>query len=97
MNDVEIKIDSDIEEMLGEITDKGAKLILYNDDHHDVMDVTMQVMKACECGARKAASIMLEAHTKGKAIALVGSKAKCEKAAGILREIALQCEVIENE
>ena len=101
--DTEIQIDSDIEEMLKEITDKKEatkkdklyKLILFNDDEHDVLEVSMQLIKALQCTAEKATQIMFEAHKTGQAVALVGTKEKVQKAARVLEEIDLKIDIVE--
>ena len=69
------------------------RVILYNDDYHDVDQVIDQVMKACECDEERATEITAEAHFKGRAVCYKGGKGKCHKVAKVLREIRLQCEV----
>lgn len=74
--------------------DQGAyRVILYNDNHHDVEEVIAQVMKACECDEERATEITAQAHFTGRAVCYKGGKSKCHKVAKILREIRLQCEV----
>ena len=74
--------------------DGGAyRVILYNDDYHDVEEVIGQVMKACECNEERAVEITAQAHFTGRAVCYKGGKNKCHKVAKILREIRLQCEV----
>ena len=74
--------------------DSGAyRVILYNDDYHDVEQVIGQVMKACECDEERAVEITAQAHFTGRAVCYKGGKGKCHKVAKVLREIRLQCEV----
>ena len=67
-------------------------VILYNDDYHDMGEVALQIQKATGCNELEALEIMLEAHTRGRAICYTGSEAECEKVAGVLRQIRLQVE-----
>ena len=67
-------------------------VILYNDDYHDFEEVASQVQKATGYPFERCVGIMLEAHTRGRAIAYTGGFADCERAAGILRQIRLQVE-----
>ena len=69
------------------------RVILYNDDYHDVEEVIEQVMKACECDAERAVEITAQAHFTGRAVCYKGGKGKCHRVAKVLREIRLQCEV----
>ena len=45
-------------------------VILYNDDYHTEEEVASQVQKATGYEAARCERIMLEAHTRGRAIAL---------------------------
>ena len=79
-----------------EITDKtthGFRVILYNDENHSFDEVILQLQKATGCNLEKAIDIMLEAHTKGRAICYKGGRDDCQKVCRVLREIRLQCEV----
>ena len=67
-------------------------VILYNDDHHSMDQVISQIQKATGYGMYKCIQIMLEAHTRGRAITYTGSSAECERVASILRQIRLQVE-----
>jgi ATP-dependent Clp protease adapter protein ClpS len=67
-------------------------VILYNDDYHDVMDVTSQIQKATGYQIERCFEIMLEAHYRGRAITYTGSAEECERAANVLRQIRLQVE-----
>lgn len=67
-------------------------VILYNDDVHEFDEVSSQLQKATGYDAARCEQIMLEAHTRGRAIAYTGSADACERAANILRQIRLQVE-----
>ena len=69
------------------------RVVLYDDDYHDVEEVAAQLQKATQYSAQKCWAIMLEAHNKGRAICYHGSREKCHGVARVLREIRLQCEV----
>ncbi|MBV9867800.1 MAG: ATP-dependent Clp protease adaptor ClpS [Abitibacteriaceae bacterium] len=71
----------------------GYRVILYNDDWHSMDEVIFQLQKATGCNIEKAMSIMLEAHTKGRAPCYHGSREDCQRVARVLREIRLQVEV----
>ncbi len=67
-------------------------VILYNDDYHSMDEVVVQLQKATGYDIDRCIHIMLEAHTRGRAIAYTGSQTNCERAARILRQIRLQVE-----
>jgi ATP-dependent Clp protease adapter protein ClpS len=69
------------------------RVIIYNDDHHGMDEVILQLHKATQYALQKCAEIMLEAHMKGRAICYHGSREDCHRVAKVLREIRLQCEV----
>lgn len=69
------------------------RVILYNDEWHGQDEVILQLQKATGCDLHTAISIMLEAHTRGRARCYHGSRAECHRVARVLREIHLQCEV----
>jgi ATP-dependent Clp protease adapter protein ClpS len=79
-----------------EASDTGTEdpyvVILYNDDYHGMDEVVAQLQKATDYPAERCIQIMLEAHTRGRAIAYTGSESECERAATILRQIRLQVE-----
>lgn len=81
--------DEKIENLLG----KPYHTILFNDNHHDMQEVSIQIIKAINCTAQTAANIMLEAHNKGRAIVITAHKEKCEHVATILEEIRLGTKV----
>ena len=86
--------DSESIERTDDIARSGGPwvVILYNCDCHSFDEVILQLQKATGCSLEKAAEISLEAHTRGRAIALTGSSEDCERAAGVLRSIRLQVE-----
>lgn len=69
------------------------KVILYNDDIHSFEEVILQVQKATGCSVVDATRITIEAHFKGKAVAVEGEFKKCHRVAGVLREIGLLVEI----
>lgn len=69
------------------------RVILYNDEWHAIDEVVLQIQKATGCDIYEATSIMLEAHTQGRAVCFRGDRDKCHRVAGILRQIRLQVEV----
>ena len=71
----------------------GFRVVLYNDDDHSEDEVALQIQKATGCDLEKAVAIMLEAHTKGRAICFHGERKECHRVARVLREIRLQVEV----
>lgn len=74
-------------------TSDGYRVILYNDEYHSMDEVIFQLQKATGCTVEKAIDIMLEAHTKGRAVCHKGGRDDCQKVCRVLREIRLQCEV----
>jgi ATP-dependent Clp protease adaptor protein ClpS len=80
-----IEKDTDTTNILG----KPHNVILFNDDLHDMGEVTAQIIKACGCGPDRAAAIMMEAHSTGRAICFSGSLERCELCESILAEIKL--------
>lgn len=67
-------------------------VILYNDEYHGMDEVVAQVQKATGYDIERCLRIMLEAHTRGRAIAYTGTQEDCERAANVLRQIRLQVE-----
>ena len=96
----ELKTDiiTEINDLIEEITEQRfpAKLILFNDDDHDMLEVMNQLVLAIDCSEQKAQAIMLEAHKQGSAVALRGKLDTIKKAAKILQEIDLKIEIEEN-
>jgi len=68
-------------------------VILYNDEVHTLEEVILQVQKAVGISAHEAFEIVMEAHSKGRAVCYSGDMETCEKVAGILREIKLTVEI----
>ncbi|GAB4390475.1 MAG: hypothetical protein Kow0025_22770 [Thermodesulfovibrionales bacterium] len=62
---------------------------ILNDDWHTFEEVVLQVARATGCSFEQAFEITFEAHTYGEAVCFSGPKARCEKVAGVLREIDL--------
>lgn len=69
------------------------RVILYNDDWHGEDEVILQLQKATGCDLEKAERIVFEVQFKGRAICYKGSRDQCQRVAGILRQIRLQCEI----
>lgn len=80
-----VKKETDTTNLLG----KPYNVILFNDNHHDMIEVSVQIIKAIHCSSGRAFAIMLEAHMKGRAIVFTGSKERCELVENILAEIRL--------
>ena len=78
-------VNTDTTNLLG----KPHKVILFNDDHHNMLEVTLQIIKAISCNPTRAAAIMAEAHSTGRAIVFTGSLERCELVENILCEIDL--------
>jgi ATP-dependent Clp protease adaptor protein ClpS len=96
MMSAKVEVDQDIEIMLDEIAKKQDmyNLILFNDDHHDMIQVAKQLIKAVKCTREKALRIMAEAHTSGQAIALTGTKDAAKQAGNVLMEIDLAIDIV---
>jgi ATP-dependent Clp protease adapter protein ClpS len=75
-----------------DIGDGPYVVILYNDEIHAADEVVAQVQKATGYALGRCIAIMIEAHTRGRAIAYTGSQEACERAANVLRQIRLQVE-----
>lgn len=69
------------------------RVILYDDDWHTPDEVVVQIQKATGYDLYKSTAIMLEAHTRGRAICFRGDRVRCHDVAGVLRQIRLQVEV----
>jgi ATP-dependent Clp protease adaptor protein ClpS len=80
-----VKNDTDTTNLLG----KPYNVVLFNDENHDMMEVTAQLMKATRCSSSDAYRIMMEAHNTGRAIAFSGGLERCELVASVLEEIKL--------
>lgn len=76
-----------------DLSDEGPYIvILYNDDHHGMDEVAIQLQKATGYDIERCIRIMLEAHMRGRAIAYTSNQEDCERAANVLRQIRLQVE-----
>ena len=75
------------------IISEPYNVVLFNDDTHDMVEVSRQIQKATGCHPAKAMSIMFEAHATGRAIAFTGNKEHCEHVESILTQINLGTEI----
>lgn len=83
--------ETDVDTNLG----KPYKVILFNDEDHDMLEVSDQIIKAIHCTPDRAAAIMLEAHKNGRAIVITASLERCEHVESILSEIQLGTKIEE--
>jgi ATP-dependent Clp protease adapter protein ClpS len=72
---------------------KPHQVVLFNDDHHDMMEVVLQIVRAISCSQDHAWKIMLEAHSTGRAVVVVAHKERCEHVSAVLEEIRLGTKV----
>ena len=100
--ELEVKIDNDIEEMLKSVVDKqlAKRLVLFNDEAHDMLEVMRQVVKARlaggqPCTPEAAYVIMKEAHTKGQGVVMSGTVENLKKAQAVLEAIELRTDIID--
>lgn len=63
---------------------------LFNDDHHSVTEVALQIQKAIRCDPQRAWQIMMQAHNTGSAVVIAASLERCELVAGILEQIGFE-------
>lgn len=86
------EVDKDIEELLRSVEKKERpfKVVLYNDDTHEMLEVVEQIALAVPCDVAKATELMLQAHKHGRACVKTGSKEACEKTKKILEDIQLK-------
>ena len=91
MSNTSDKTETNIDNLLG----NPHKCILFNDDHHSIDEVSIQIQKAIRCDPERAWQIMLAAHNTGSAIVITASLERCELVAGILEEIGLATKVEE--
>ena len=84
-----INTDEEVSISLG----KPHKTLLFNDEHHSMDEVTLQIIKAIHCDAGRAAQIMMAAHNSGSAVVITAGLEKCELVASILEEIRLGTKV----
>lgn len=76
-----------------DVSKEGFTLILFNDSHHDFLEVIEQVMKATGYGYDKSEAITMEAHNKGRAVVITGQLDKCLYVQTILEEISLRTSI----
>ena len=69
------------------------RVILFNDDHHTMDEVVLQIQKATGYSLEKAEAIMWEAHTRGQAVVYCGALEECNRVASILEDIGLRVAV----
>lgn len=100
MSQLKIKVDSDIIDILDSVeqNSRSWSLFLYNDDFHNMLEVAIQIMVACKkvgvpCKADDAYEIMMEAHSNGIAVVMVGELDKIKTAKDVLDSIQLNTEI----
>lgn len=54
------------------------RVLLHNDDHHDMLEVVEWLMELTPLGRQPAVRIMLEAHTRGVAQVLITHRERAE-------------------
>jgi ATP-dependent Clp protease adaptor protein ClpS len=72
---------------------EGFRVLLFNDDSHQIVEVVLQLIKALKCSAEDALQITMRAHTKGQAVVTITSRKEASRIADVLREIALEVRV----
>lgn len=82
-----------IEESLQSTSGEGYRVMLFNDDKHELQDVVFQVAKALRCKLEQAVTITLAAHHKGKAVVTITTETNAQRIAEVLREIDLTVDV----
>lgn len=102
MATTQTRIDPDIEELLDSIAEAQAsrKLVLFNDDQHDMLEVIVQVIRArsaagVPCTPEEAKAIMLETHSTGQGIVLEGTLEVLKKAQVVLEAIDLRTDIVD--
>lgn len=71
------------------ILGRPHKVILFNDEDHDMYEVCTQIEKATGYDSQHAWAIMMEANNTGRAIVFTGGLERCEHVESILAEIRL--------
>lgn len=74
-------------------TAKPFQTILFNDETHDQIEVSVQIIKAIHCTPERAMEIMLEAHNTGRAVVIAAGLERCEHVAAVLEQIRLGTKV----
>jgi len=72
---------------------EGHKVILYDDSVHTMDEVVAQIAKAISCSEARAEQIMMEAHTKGRAMVIASHLERCEHVASVLEQIGLRTDI----
>lgn len=72
---------------------ESRKVILYDDSVHTMDEVLAQIVKAIACSPQQAEKIMMEAHSKGRAVVIASHLERCEHVVSILGEIGLITEI----
>lgn len=102
MSQTDLEIDQDIESMLDSIVHEQTpkRLVIFNDDEHNQVEVVVQIMRAREvagqpCTPEQAMAIMMQAHTSGQGIVLTSTLETCRKAQAVLEAIGLGTDIID--
>lgn len=69
-------------------------IILYNDDEHDMLEVSELIEKATGCDAGRSTQIMLEAHKTGRAVVWTGDEQECGRLVSQFKGAGLNVKVI---
>lgn len=72
---------------------KPFNVILFNDDHHSMEEVVLQIVKATNMDPQAAYQIMMAAHSTGRAVVITAHQERCEHVAAVLEEIRLGTKV----
>ena len=72
---------------------EGWAVVLYNDDHNDMLYVAALLMTATGFSLERAWDIMMTAHTKGKAVVTIADKPEAERIASVLKTGGLTVEL----
>lgn len=75
---------------------EGFLVIVYDNSKNTFDEVTMILRKATSCSQEEAEMETWEVDHLGKSVVHQGSRAECEKAAGIIRTIGIRVEVVED-
>jgi ATP-dependent Clp protease adapter protein ClpS len=102
MPTTQTQIDPDIEAMLAELSEtlRSRRLVLFNDEIHDMLEVIVQVIRARQVGGQpctpeEAKAITLEAHSRGQAVVMEGSLEPLKLAREMLESIELRCDILD--
>src|SRR5579883_3239878 len=81
--------DSELEDQRG----GGYVVIVYDNDHNTVDEVTLILQKATGCSLEEAAMETWEVHHLGKSVVHHADSEECERVAAIIRTIGIQVDV----